>query len=149
MVTVSRIIDQDLRQLIELTTTQTFHRIDHLANLNVVAEHNDTLNGEALFFDFDYLLESVDKPIHLSMGIFQVVHTKWLFKKQSHLSLIIREQVDKTHLTKNPLAERVINVDVLRSLDRRDAILEVSRIVREQLSVALSCWADTLDAMGN
>lgn len=149
MTTVSSTIDKDLRQLIELTITKTFNRIDNLSNLHLVAEHNDVINGEVLFFEFDYLLKSIDKSIHLSMGFFQVVQTKWLFKKQSQLALIIREQTDRPHLTKKVLAERIIHVDRLRALDSRDAILEVSRIVREQLSISLSCWADTLDAIAH
>ncbi|MGC3834613.1 hypothetical protein ACPSKX_10160 [Moritella viscosa] len=86
-----------------------------------------------LFFEFDYLLEDSEKTIHFSMEFFQVVHTKWLFKKKSELSLVIRELVYKLHLTKDVLAERVVYIDKLRSLDSRYAILEVSRIVRKQL----------------
>lgn len=149
MSTVSRAIDHDIRQIVELTTTKTFNRIKNLSNLHVIAENNDAINGEVLFFEFDYLLEDSEKTIHFSMGFFQVEHTKWLFKKKSKLALVIREQVDKPHLTKDVLAERVIYIDKLRALDSRDAILEVSRIVREQLSTALSCWADVLDRLGS
>lgn len=147
--TVHPTIDRDILQLVELTTTKTFNRIEQISNLHVALEGNESINGEVLFFEFDYRLNGIDTPIHLSMALFQVNATKWFFSKKTQLSLIIREQVEQPHLTKNVLAERVIHIDALRSLDSKNAILEINRIVREQLSTALSQWANVLDSMAN
>lgn len=145
---VSSSIDKDICLLIELVVGKSLGRINFISNIRFSSEFNDAIKGEALFFEFDCLLhEDFGRPLHLSLGFFQTHQKKWFIKNQPQLSLIIREQIDKPHITKKVLAERVINIDIVRQLDRKDVIKEIDKIVRTQIVSSLERLLDIVNVL--